>query len=66
MKPVYENKEEFPIILDDATAEKLVMIIKNGSVQSGIMVMKSLKASLSFRRIVKEDKKLDQDLQRWG
>lgn len=53
---------EFPIELTDAEAEKLVNIIKRGSMRSGILVMKSLAASFTFRDKVKDMKKLDKYL----
>lgn len=52
------SKEEFPIELTDKEAERLVMVIKKGSVRSGVLVFKSLAATLTFREKIKDEKQL--------
>lgn len=46
-------------------AEKLVEIIKRGSVRSGVLVMKSLVVTLDFKRKLKEERNLDTYLYKW-
>lgn len=43
-----------------AEAKKLVMLIKNGSLESGILVMLSLASTLVFKRKEKNRKKKEQ------
>lgn len=52
------SKQEFPIELTDKEAERLVMVIKNGSVRSGILVFKSLAATMTFKWKVRTEKQL--------
>jgi len=53
------SKDKYPLMLTDEQALKLVTIIKRGSDRSGILVMKSLAGSLSFKKKVKDEKSLE-------
>lgn len=48
-----------PLEITDKQAEKLVDIIKRGSLRSGVIIMKSLSASLAYREKLKIEKRLE-------
>jgi hypothetical protein len=56
------SKDKFPLQITDQQALKLVQIIKKGSDRSGVLVMKSLAASLCFKEKVKEEKSIEEYL----
>lgn len=51
--------EILPLKITDEQAEKLVAIIRRGSVRNAVLVIKSLPASLAYRRKLKEEKSLE-------